>query len=653
MRRNYRQPKSRQHPVGVEQSVQPRSWFLGRYPARLQRRRVCVETNSKTCRISLQNPTLLRLFPYGSWLVLAVILFTPPQLPADVNVWLSDISTVTGDTQIEVHGKAYVSSAASDQLHVWVQTNSATQNLTAVGLNLLSTNADVLDFTEVTVHSPEHVSGGCTTSNNGCRWHFVTEPTPDSNPDQISGLNGAVITNGTGIGADGFTAGDILYDPVSDAWLFASIDFDLTANGSTDLFLQIGDNGTTGSAEEAIDIDFVFGNPNDASLNAQSQRNTNSATADSILRVGGAYWNGDLSDSQAGDGETWADDNNWTTLGVENQGPTAAFPGDVVVLSSAPTVNTIDLGTDRLANSVTFSDNYTLNHHTLTLTAGKISVDSNVVGAINSDIITNNGVVAKMGPGTLIVGGTVSDTFITAGTLQGTGTLASLTVTSDGTVAPGNSSGILTITDDYTQDPGSLLLLEIAGTAAGTTYDVVSVGGNASLSGTLEIQTKGSFLPAAGVTPGAFGNSFVVLSANSVAGTFDTEIGRHIENGRFYFITYGASNVTLNSFQALAGDADGDKDVDITDFNTLATHFDPSGDHSATNNWLTADFDADGDVDITDFNDLATHFTPSGYGAAGSLPVPEPVFSFWLLGGLLPLLFWGREWRNSITSAAC
>ena len=580
--------------------------------------------------------------PRAILLILAVVFWAPKLAHADVNIWLSDVGTINSGVQTSVHGAAYAPSTSTGQVYVWIRTNSAAQDLTAIELNLVSTNSAVLDFTSVTVHNPEHVVGGCTSSTTGCRWHFTTEPTADMSPDEISGLNAGVITNGAGIGANGVTAGDSLYDTTADAWLFATVDFSLTANGSTDLFWQIGDNGMAGVDQEAIDIDVVFGDPNDASLNAQSQRNTNSETADSSFRFGAAQWDGDTVDSMTGNGTTWGDDNNWTTLGIQNQGPTASFPGDAVVLATAPTVGVIDLGADRLAHHITFEDDYTLNNQTLTLTSGNVSVDPGVAGTIHSNISATSGIFSKLGSGTLTVGGTVTDTSVVAGTLRGTGTLASLTIESGSNLAPGNSTGTLTVTGSYTQSSGGLLAVEIAGTTSSTTYDVVSVGGTATLAGTLEIQTDGSFTPADGTNPGDFGDSFVILSASAVAGTFGADVGRHVGNGRFYFITYNATDVTLDAFQALGGDANGDLKIDITDFNILSTNFDPGG---TTNGWTDADFDGDGDVDITDFNLLSANFAPSNYGDAGPVSVPEPGVCSSFLLVLLTLFVCRKEWR--------
>ena len=71
------------------------------------------------------------------------------------------------------------------------------------------------------------------------------------------------------------------------------------------------------------------------------------------------------------------------------------------------------------------------------------------------------------------------------------------------------------------------------------------------------------------------------------------------------------------------GDTELDRDVDITDFNALASHFEPAGDGYPNNGplWNEGNFDGDDDTDITDFNVLAANFAPEGYGIS---TVPEP-----------------------------
>jgi hypothetical protein len=69
---------------------------------------------------------------------------------------------------------------------------------------------------------------------------------------------------------------------------------------------------------------------------------------------------------------------------------------------------------------------------------------------------------------------------------------------------------------------------------------------------------------------------------------------------------------------AQKGDVDVDGDVDLADYNILATNFDPSGNNSP-HAWCDANFDGDFDVDLTDYNALAANFEPVGY--AGTPPL--------------------------------
>ena len=76
-----------------------------------------------------------------------------------------------------------------------------------------------------------------------------------------------------------------------------------------------------------------------------------------------------------------------------------------------------------------------------------------------------------------------------------------------------------------------------------------------------------------------------------------------------------AATVNGHGSPYLRGDTEFDRDVDITDFNALASHFDPTGDGDPYNDpfWNEGNFDGDGDTDITDFNLLADNFAPSGH----------------------------------------
>ena len=91
------------------------------------------------------------------------------------------------------------------------------------------------------------------------------------------------------------------------------------------------------------------------------------------------------------------------------------------------------------------------------------------------------------------------------------------------------------------------------------------------------------------------------------------------------------------------GDTELDGDVDVTDFNSVATNFDPTG-QQLDNSWLFGNFDGDGDTDITDFNLLASNFAPSGY-ATSAIPEPSSVLLLLLGLGCVMLLCCSRAWR--------
>ena len=96
---------------------------------------------------------------------------------------------------------------------------------------------------------------------------------------------------------------------------------------------------------------------------------------------------------------------------------------------------------------------------------------------------------------------------------------------------------------------------------------------------------------------------------------------------------YQQATVQLKNLLALTGDTDGDMDVDLSDYNTITTNFDPIGTYGPYL-WQDGNSDGDNDVDLADYNGLASNFSPAGYGAAA---VPEPTSLCLLLTALLVL----------------
>jgi len=107
----------------------------------------------------------------------------------------------------------------------------------------------------------------------------------------------------------------------------------------------------------------------------------------------------------------------------------------------------------------------------------------------------------------------------------------------------------------------------------------------------------------------------------------------------------------------LRGDSDGvssiwptDRDVDQDDLDLLTGQFDPIGDGDPTNGpfWEQGNFNGDDEVDITDFNSVAVNFAPSGYGSlALATTIPEPTGLILALAGVLGLMAGARRFVHA------
>ena len=131
------------------------------------------------------------------------------------------------------------------------------------------------------------------------------------------------------------------------------------------------------------------------------------------------------------------------------------------------------------------------------------------------------------------LGGAVS--VLAGGTLGGSGMIGSLTLASGATLSPGNSVGMLTVGGNVTFNAGSTYRAEIVGGAS----DLLSVGGTASLAGTLQLVAGGGTY--------SFNAPYTVLSAaGGRSGTFGTvNTSGSFGVGVTSEVTYGGNDVTV------------------------------------------------------------------------------------------------------------
>jgi hypothetical protein len=93
----------------------------------------------------------------------------------------------------------------------------------------------------------------------------------------------------------------------------------------------------------------------------------------------------------------------------------------------------------------------------------------------------------------------------------------------------------------------------------------------------------------------------------------------------------------------LRGDTDLDRDIDLSDYNTLAANFDPSATYGPYG-WEDGNFDGNHNIDLGDYNSLAANFRPLGY-ATGA--VPEPTALVLVIAGLLAAGLAGARTRRT------
>ncbi|MCU0413061.1 MAG: T9SS type A sorting domain-containing protein [Ignavibacteriaceae bacterium] len=93
-----------------------------------------------------------------------------------------------------------------------------------------------------------------------------------------------------------------------------------------------------------------------------------------------------------------------------------------------------------------------------------------------------------------------------------------------GLFLPGDNIGTFSVTGNYPEESTSVLKIDIGGYSAGSEHDRLNVSGNASLSGSLNINIVNGFTP-------AVGDSFLVLTYGSRTGSFSSIVDSSFVSG--------------------------------------------------------------------------------------------------------------------------
>ncbi|MBN2296420.1 MAG: autotransporter-associated beta strand repeat-containing protein [Pirellulales bacterium] len=246
-----------------------------------------------------------------------------------------------------------------------------------------------------------------------------------------------------------------------------------------------------------------------------------------------------------------------------------------------------------------------------------VEFGKNIVGYGTVDT-PNDAAKPLMNNGT-IVGNSGSEQITLNGYVKGVGTFSDVVFA--GTYSPGLSPADVMVSDIAFTD-ASTLNMELGGMNPGSEYDVLHATGSIDLDGTLEMSLINGFTP-------SIGNTFTIMTFDSVSGEFDTYQNMLLGNGLFLEPTFTPSTMVLIVKHAIDGDANVDGTVDVSDLGILATNYGTGGGHV----WEQADFNGDGFVDVSDLGILATNY---GSGTVDQ-SVPEPS----TFVGLLPLCLVG------------
>jgi hypothetical protein len=232
----------------------------------------------------------------------------------------------------------------------------------------------------------------------------------------------------------------------------------------------------------------------------------------------------------------WHNSASWSPSGIPNgDDHTVVFTGvgpsaTTVVMNFPATVREITLdgsssyrlgGTHKLtlaANTGAASLTVTGGNHNwtapvATTTSTTIDIATGAELTLEGTFDFLNQTVTKSGSGHLYLDSETTTTFGTFqhnnGFLGGNGALNGDLTLAAATVTPGHGIGQLSVTGDFTMGSGSALEIEVGGTSA-SQFDVLQVGKNAYLHGTLEVTLTDDYYP-------DLGERFSILQAVSIA----------------------------------------------------------------------------------------------------------------------------------------
>jgi fibronectin-binding autotransporter adhesin len=221
------------------------------------------------------------------------------------------------------------------------------------------------------------------------------------------------------------------------------------------------------------------------------------------------------------------------------------------------------------------------------------------------DNVVNNGDIRTvLGSRTVFFGGVSG-----AGTFSGGGTTEF-----EGDLKPGNSPANVTFGGNVVIGPTAGTVIELAGTTKGAQYDSLTIAGNVSLGGALDVVLLNGFVPSPG-------QSFNILtSAGGIDGSFDSMDLPALAGGLYFNLAYTSTAINL-TVAGVLGDYNKNGIIDASDYILWRKTISQSG------NALAADGNNNGIIDPADFTVWRNSYgaqAGSGAGTNVSASIPEP-----------------------------
>lgn len=196
-------------------------------------------------------------------------------------------------------------------------------------------------------------------------------------------------------------------------------------------------------------------------------------------------------------------------------------------------------------------------------------------------------------------------------------------VVNRGAIAPGVSPGTWNIGGNFAQTATGRYEWETAGTNPAQA-DRITITGNASLAGTLDITVLGPFVP-------DWGDSWTIMSYASRVGDFSSFIAPALAPNLFWWREVGATSYVLG----VRNGADTNRDgvVDFLDLNNVLSFFGQGSANVFGMPGLIGDANEDGTVDFLDLNLVLSFFGQSA--PPNLIPTPGSAALLGLAAGLV------------------